>query len=360
MDKIKVSDIGKRNKIELFSLKNIIIAYIILGLYQMGFAIVLQSAKLWALVLLNFIVCFITNFIRTKLSKELLGYYFIISYNCIGSALYTLVTGFDAGSWLYLVDIPLVCIGIEYTLVHEGKKTINTGIFTIVNLFLILVLYDYDRRYGYGIFFEHFSDRVVENCFRINLFIALSLIVYVGYLLKEKAIGYEEYAIEQASVDTLTGLKNRAALYAAIDRENKEVCAGAILDIDNFKRFNDKYGHDTGDDVLKAIATYLQEFESNNEDIFACRWGGEEFVLVGTSPDSFDFLDRELNEYLAKRRKTSFVIRTEGGLVEETITLTVGITEKHGEESLDALVTRADNFLYVGKNTGKDRVVAVR
>lgn len=160
--------------------------------------------------------------------------------------------------------------------------------------------------------------------------------------------------------DALTGLYNRRYLEATLERELNR-CAregksiGIIfLDIDHFKQINDSFGHETGDKVLTAIGTYLKK-NTRQSDI-ACRYGGEEFVLV--------FLDSCLEDTRKRAEKLRQGIR-ELELTREhpelrSISVSIGVSAfpEHGTTAAE-LFRVADEGLYRAKRSGRDRVCCV-
>ena len=123
----------------------------------------------------------------------------------------------------------------------------------------------------------------------------------------------------------------------------------AIADIDFFKKVNDTYGHNAGDEVLKAVANKLKQAMTSKG--FAARWGGEEFVLC------FDKCDvEEAAEHLWKTldRIREMVVSTEGFDIK--ITMTFGVVEG-APDKIEHLIELADEKLYYGKQNGRNRVV---
>jgi len=137
-------------------------------------------------------------------------------------------------------------------------------------------------------------------------------------------------------------------------RANKPLGA-ILLDIDNFKRFNDSYGHEAGDIVLRELSAVLNS-QIRGEDI-ACRIGGEEFLLVmpGTSLEVTQQRAEKLRED-CKRVSVQY-----GGRPLSAITLSMGIAmfPAHGA-TCDAILRTADEALYQAKTQGRDCVVVAK
>ncbi|KTC80238.1 GGDEF domain-containing protein [Legionella cherrii] len=159
--------------------------------------------------------------------------------------------------------------------------------------------------------------------------------------------------------DPLTNLYNRRYLndilsreLIRIAREKKTLCV-AMLDIDNFKKFNDTYSHLAGDEILKAIGKLLKD--SLRETDISVRFGGEEFVIV--------LLNTTLNNAVSKmeelREKIKNISIYFKGNPLNHITISIGVAEalKHGA-SIDEIIKAADLALYAAKLAGKDRVIA--
>jgi two-component system cell cycle response regulator len=169
-----------------------------------------------------------------------------------------------------------------------------------------------------------------------------------------------QLSLEMAITDQLTGLHNRRYMSRHLDnliesagRMNKPL-AFLILDIDYFKAVNDGHGHDIGDEVLKEFA---KRIAANVRGIdLACRYGGEEFVVVMPDTDvSFAFT---IAERLRKSIETTpiAISRAPGKL---NITISIGIAGSEGvSDTSDALLRRADQALYSAKRAGRNRVVA--
>lgn len=156
--------------------------------------------------------------------------------------------------------------------------------------------------------------------------------------------------------DALTGLHNRRYLADAIQRikdrssETGTPFSVAITDIDFFKKVNDTYGHNAGDEVLKNVANILKQNMAGNG--FASRWGGEEFVLIFDKTNMKDSLPI-LEKMLDTIRES--VVETEG--YEIKVTMTMGIVDGSLSE-IEEMVEAADAKLYYGKTHGRNQIVS--
>lgn len=183
---------------------------------------------------------------------------------------------------------------------------------------------------------------------------------YAGMLATAMDNTYLFNELRQASLrDPLTGLHNRRFLeeylakrQAAIDREPKPV--GIImLDIDHFKNFNDTYGHDSGDQALRAVGSVIQRHLRAGD--VACRFGGEEIVVVAEDADAEQ--TAEIAERL-RRAIESEAIRLPQRIDPLRVTASAGVAAypEHGVTLLDTL-RAADAALYEAKRLGRNRVV---
>ena len=161
--------------------------------------------------------------------------------------------------------------------------------------------------------------------------------------------------------DPLTGLFNRRFMQESLERELRRAArssrplGGILLDIDHFKQFNDSYGHEAGDIVLRELGGFLQS-QIRGEDI-ACRVGGEEFLLI--LPDTSLDVTRQRAEKLREASKRVSI--QYGGRPLGVITLSMGVVvfPVHGS-TCDVILRSADEALYQAKAQGRDRVVVAK
>jgi len=165
---------------------------------------------------------------------------------------------------------------------------------------------------------------------------------------------------EQAIRDALTGLHNRRYLDEALPRElqraerQKQSVGIIMLDIDYFKPFNDTYGHDAGDTLLRAMGAILQE-HTRGADI-VCRYGGEEFTLV--LPGASLAATQQRAEELRTEVQALMVEHGGQALAQVTISLGIAVFPEHGMTA-DSLIRAADQALYQAKRSGRNRVEVV-
>jgi len=171
----------------------------------------------------------------------------------------------------------------------------------------------------------------------------------------------ESHLIEElAQHDTLTGLKNRRVFDEHLDRlwergvEEERSLAILMMDIDHFKAYNDRHGHQAGDQALRRVAQALQTFVTRPLDVLA-RYGGEEFAVI-----LYDIDAREA-EGLAERMRRAIgglAIKHEGSQAGTTVTISVGVAaiRPSGERRSRGALQLADQALYEAKVRGRNRV----
>jgi diguanylate cyclase (GGDEF)-like protein len=167
-------------------------------------------------------------------------------------------------------------------------------------------------------------------------------------------------ARRESMMDPLTRLWNRRGasvlIRGALDaaRQHGSSVGIAILDLDNFKRVNDSYGHQAGDEVLRKTA--LRLIQSIRDNDCACRVGGDEFLLLMKDTDSTSA--RQTAERV-RRNVVETPIPTRQG--EITLSTSVGFTVKSGKDEIevDELIDRADQALMQSKSLGRDQVVEI-
>ena len=182
----------------------------------------------------------------------------------------------------------------------------------------------------------------------------------------------ENVRLEKLSVlDSLTGLLNRRGHNNAIDHEIKRGNRAAYdlengkngysfgligLDIDNFKDFNDTYGHAAGDEVLKKVADIYMHVANRDMDIIT-RPGGEEFSVILPKTDYKGTLTvaKTINKKIAS---TSMIFSDENGkMCEKTINVSAGVAVYRAGDTPESIAKRADDRLYEAKGNGRNCVV---
>ena len=167
-----------------------------------------------------------------------------------------------------------------------------------------------------------------------------------------------EQVRREAMTDALTTLANRKALDDGLARQCAEADAAAspltmaIVDIDHFKRFNDTWGHQTGDQVIRYVASVMARLGDSPR--LSARFGGEEFAVLfpqermNEVARELDGIRREIGSRTLKRRSTNEDLGA--------VTVSIGVAEYLKGEGPGAFIERADAALYASKRAGRDRV----
>ena len=167
-------------------------------------------------------------------------------------------------------------------------------------------------------------------------------------------------AQEIAEIDALTFLFNRRMIVKKLQDEviraerYDSMLSASVVDVDHFKVVNDTYGHLVGDDVLRQVASQLQN-NIRQPDIVG-RYGGEEFLILLPNSDS-----RAAGEQAARLCKNvrEAVVHINNSEQTLSITISIGVAQfQHGVDTWDSLLNRADNAMYEAKNAGRDRWAA--
>ena len=245
------------------------------------------------------------------------------------------------------------------------------------------VIDDTERLYGYralttyplvveaGLSRESIIAPWRRDLFKTSLVLIFLIVILVGFglivlsqlryrMTMEKQIRTAHQAMrDMALTDSLTGLGNRRRLDIALadeirlaKRQNSSL-ALIMLDVDYFKRFNDRYGHAAGDDCLRAIAAAVRQTIKRPGDL-AVRYGGEEFTVFLPNTDSAGAA--KVAEQILEAVRALNIEHGDHPL--GIVTISAGITtcQPSGEDVTPAmLIKAADAFLYLAKNTGRNR-----
>lgn len=223
-----------------------------------------------------------------------------------------------------VLSISLISYGIYNLIVHMREASFNDWIKVLIHILIGV----------FGLIGFIFANYGACFLFSLCLFVLLAFEIHLSFkLITRKMMS----AGIQSIKDKLTGLYNKDFLYKKARQlaKNHEISI-IFSDIDNFKNLNDTKGHDYGDKVLKQISGILKEVVQNNG--YACRFGGEELVAIVLKGDPV-----ELAETYRKR------------VEEQGFSVSVGVAS--GSDDGDELIKFADEYMYLAKKNGKNRIV---
>ena len=202
-------------------------------------------------------------------------------------------------------------------------------------------------------FFSLSLESFVMHCFW--MLASFSFGFLVAYLLErsyKEVFSTHEQLIQLATTDKLTGLYNRAKLdellQNKLDRTEKfqHPFGLVIMDLDHFKKINDTYGHLAGDTVLREVSMLITKRLSPTDKVI--RWGGEEFLFICVETDKIKVLERV--------KKLCLKIEEHHFSIPAKITASFGLTHYTKGDTIDSMIKRADDALYLAKNSGRNRI----
>ena len=181
----------------------------------------------------------------------------------------------------------------------------------------------------------------------VNLLITLFTILYTSLFYELELDAIKNKLDYSSTHDPLTGLYNRRFLYDAIAKGKESQISIILLDIDNFKKINDKFGHDKGDEILIQLSSCIQE--EKEYSFHPVRWGGEEFIIY--------YKDLDIDSAYECARHLCQLISEKIILPDNTpVTVTAGLAYGKRTE-FDSVLKKADEYLYMGKKCGKNCIV---
>lgn len=296
-------------------------------------------------------VFFLAIFVLSYNNRTFVTFGILNAYILVWIIFNIVMFGWNIGVQHFIIMLLVACFFAKYK--HGVMKACYGVALCIFRIYLYFYCLDNTPRISLA--------ANINNLFQIfntiAIFWSISLIAYIfstdTQSLEGKLVEYNKQLKKQASIDPLTGLYNRRRTLEYLEKLLKapeQLISICMCDIDFFKRVNDTYGHDVGDVVLKKISeTFRKELPSNT---FISRWGGEEFLLI--FPDSNG---DEANIFLDTLRQKIKEIVFDGGSKNFSISLTFGLVEYDFHSDVTAVLKEADEKLYLGKESGRDRII---
>jgi diguanylate cyclase (GGDEF)-like protein len=209
-------------------------------------------------------------------------------------------------------------------------------------------------------FHQHWEIYLILALFAVAIFAVL------GYLLgrqndmwteESQNVRESNFELSQlAATDALTGLLNARAVHERLDADLEDSHRASLtcllIDIDHFKRINDKHGHPVGDDVLVAVARTLRRAVRRIDTVG--RLGGEEFIIVlpGTGPERAEAVAERVRRMVEEEK-----IVSEDNQVHVTVSVGAAVFPQEGLRGKISLLKAADDALYRAKKAGRNRIV---
>ena len=293
--------------------------------------------------------CFyIIMFLLIKFKLYTIYVYSTIIEIAVYMTLGTLFFGNSAGFHLCLFGLSTLSFFAGF-FSKFGKRRIKPILFSVVLMadYIFLYIWRYD----------HAPFRDIALLYERILYVSHVIVVFgvsIIFLamLTDYTVNLEKKMWKESETDKLTNISNRKGLatyYISIGDQKANYII-AIFDIDNFKSFNDLNGHQCGDYVLKEVARIALQ---NSKDDFVSRWGGEEFVIISKKDESLEDTYNKIDRIRKEIEKFDFVYKDKP----LKTTITIGVAEYEGDNSLEEWITRADEKLYYGKQHGKNQMV---
>lgn len=267
-----------------------------------------------------------------------------------------LCVGTGSGFQQYYIGCAAVIFFMEYFIQRLGKQPANSLLLCAIDgvCYLTSVYLSWTRGAKYEL--KPFPTMVMQlfNLFVVFVFITMFLLA----IMVKTASYYEGELTRQAEHDRLTGMYNRQYMIEYLtnveNASDRPAYWLSILDIDDFKKFNDRHGHNCGDYVLCEISRIIS-MQCRRQ--VSCRWGGEEFLILGHAGSAPDAAQKEAKELLEMLRREvehhSFVYQNQ----RLVLTITLGMQVFDNSSSIDEWINSADQKLYVGKSSGKNQLV---
>lgn len=326
-----------------------IIAYIV-DLVLAGLdALEIYPYRIIVLFAVSIIIFGSTYYLKARASL-----FMFIVYIFIWSIVMMRVFGWSAGMQNYYIIVLMLLFFATYRNVRS--KFLIAGAVLVFRIFTIGI---FGGIKSAVVASGSFTDKSIQS---VNISAVFLSIIFISYLFSHekneaegKLMKYNDQLKKEANTDPLTGLFNRRKaneyLNQVIKNDDIHSVSIAIGDIDFFKKVNDTYGHDIGDEVLKFVAKEMRE--NSRQDTFLARWGGEEFLIVlpdCNGDDAYVAIERLRNKIQNSE------IKVEGDITIK-VTMSFGVAELSFRKGVDYSVKEADEKLYMGKQSGRNRVI---
>ncbi|MDQ2085056.1 GGDEF domain-containing protein [Herbivorax sp. ANBcel31] len=318
--------------------------------------------EIYLMAIFNIFSCviFTLNLILNKKGFLNLAYHFAIIEITLHAALATLCLGWESNFSFYSVAICSVIMFSTFLKLHI--KIIEVALTSSLYLFVFGYILNNSTLYDA-------NDLAVQIIGFINIIVIISLLTSIFYKFYLETYILNKKLKSAAETDSLTGVYNRSFFNEYVEIEIKrllnelnyntqakqQVNLGiAIIDIDNFKKINDTYGHLTGDNVIVQVVEIIRKSVFSRDLI--CRYGGEEFVILfnRTSNDGAINTAERIRKEIEKH-KFIFNDTVKNGKI--TISIGFASFDEIKSDSIESLLNLADTRLYKAKSSGKNLLI---
>ncbi|MBQ7784386.1 MAG: GGDEF domain-containing protein [Oscillospiraceae bacterium] len=301
-------------------------------------------------------ICYIACGSLVRNGKYITFYYITFAEICLHSYIASILLGWNSGFPLYIIGIMPVIFYMHFSLDVSStiKDTFLIGICGFLT-FITCKLISYNIEPFY-----HITEKNALVLYIFNSLCTYTILLFFSMVfLKEMQSSHAVLEDENAQLgriagtDTLTGLLNRHSMNRIMESTISSGVPFSLMmcDIDDFKKINDTYGHNNGDEILKAVSDIITD--NMNERDYVCRWGGEEIMILTVGMP----LSAAASAAERIRHDISEIEIITGG---DSIgcTITIGVAENTEADTISEIISLADKRLYKGKNSGKNCVVA--
>lgn len=334
---------GTQAKKLSYTVNSLLLAFVVLLMlffrYCQATILVYFSIPTIAVYVINYLLIY-----KGKLSIFVWIVYFWIA---LYMGVTTVCLGYSSGFHLYVISLIPVIFYTEYMAYQLQSRSIRALWISIALVVFYIVCSSVAIANGaiYSI-----GHRVQMTIMSVNALTVFSFIISYTVLLIRMIIGSEEKLKKMALSDKLTGLYNR---HYMIEQLNNSIDSAqdamwiAMIDIDDFKSINDRFGHNAGDFVLINFGKMMSEV---CKDCVISRWGGEEYLIMAKN----DKVKKDILEVLRKTVCEEAFIYQDKAI---QVSITIGAADYQKGMTLDNWIQEADSKLYIGKNNGKNQVV---
>ena len=265
-----------------------------------------------------------------------------------------LLLGWSYGFQLYIYGM-VCCFFLPFYLPDTKARKRNSQIW-VASIFILTyyILHYVKMKYNLNNVVGG-SEGYISFIYGLNSLISIFGILVFSVLSSRIALESKRRLSRRADYDELTGIYNRYSLNTIINShinvKELNTFNVALLDIDFFKKVNDTYGHNAGDEVLKIVAKKLNDIQDSDIDVG--RWGGEEFLIVSKDGVSYNEFKKILESVRKYFEKNTFDISKN----KISITVSIGLTMYKSGDDIKSLVKKADDNLYVAKSSGRNKII---
>ncbi len=259
-----------------------------------------------------------------------------------------LLIGWEYGFQQYL--FAMICALFLPFYIPEQTKIKRYKFLGIVFVLTYLILQYICFKFDVGI---HKNEVKMQLLHGFNSLLSATIVMMFSALSTLFANETRKKLSRRADFDELTGLYNRYALHQILDnyKNNNDDFYVAIADIDFFKKINDTYGHNVGDQVLIMISKIFKDNVNSNIDVG--RWGGEEFLIICNSNITYDNFKKMLENIRIKvKNKKSIILKNE-----IRITISIGVSKSDKNMDIEKIIGDADVNLYKAKESGRNKLI---